>query len=57
MSTSSSYETVTTEMPALEMERTPCVRGSPIIPVSMGKLTRFSTSLGDRPGATVMTCT
>jgi hypothetical protein len=33
------------------------VRGSPIIDVSIGKLTRFSTSFGDRPAATVMTWT
>ena len=35
-STSSSYEMVTTEMPALEIDRTPCVRGNPIIAVSIG---------------------
>ena len=35
-STASSYDTVTTEMPALEMDRTPLVRGNPIIEVSIG---------------------
>ena len=56
-STSSSNVTVTTESPTFEIERTPCVRGSPSMATSIGKVTCCSTSAGESPCASVMTRT
>ena len=53
----SSNTTVIIESPSLEIERTVCICGSPINPVSSGKVTSCSTSVGDMPGASTVTTT
>jgi hypothetical protein len=47
MSVSSSNSTVTADRPNWEMERTSATSGRPFMVVSMGKLTRRSTSYGE----------
>ena len=48
---------VTIEMPFLFNERISTKPGKPVIPISMGTVTKRSTSSGDLPGASVATCT
>ena len=45
--------TLTTEMPTAEEERTFSTPGVPLIALSMGRVTRDSTSSGASPGASV----
>src|SRR5678809_1126393 len=57
MSVPSSKTTVTTDSPYLEIERISSTFGTPDIARSTGTVTYCSTSVGDRAGAGVITCT
>ncbi len=52
-----SNSTVTTDRPTLEIDRTRRTPGAPFKAVSIGKVTRLSTSTGDMPCASVTTVT